>query len=257
MWCRWMSKLLGLFVIVVLCGGLALPANALQTSGQTATVTTRALNVRDVPNLSGNILTVIHLGEVYPIVGQSTAGTWWQIVVGGTTGWVSGRHVSVLSGVPTGGASACSYAFFFNNPTSDVCPDAPSVVQAAFQRYNGGFMLWFGDSGSVIVFFSDGHYAIFPQSSYAGYPDAAPETPPVGLVMPVNGFGRVWAHLSDYSGVPIRTQLGWANVPESGYQATRQVAGRTSHVHTYVSLPDGRILDIYSELAGARWSMLG
>ncbi|HEX2620951.1 MAG TPA: SH3 domain-containing protein, partial [Phototrophicaceae bacterium] len=78
-------------------------------AGATATVKTGVLNVRNSPSTSGVILTKIHNGETYGIVGRNDASTWWQINVNGLVGWVSGLFVNVAnagsvpvaSGVPS------------------------------------------------------------------------------------------------------------------------------------------------------------
>lgn len=51
------------------------------------------LNVRSVPSLEGVVITVIDVGERYPIVARSRDGEWWQISVAGTLGWVYGPLV--------------------------------------------------------------------------------------------------------------------------------------------------------------------
>ena len=60
----------------------------------TAVVATGRLNVRDAPVfLLGRVLTQIDRGEAYPVVGRNLDGTWAQIDVKGTPGWVNARHI--------------------------------------------------------------------------------------------------------------------------------------------------------------------
>ncbi len=73
------------------------PEGVTAASGATAEVTAWLLNVRDAP-VSGNVITKIRRGEVYPIVGSNADQSWWQINVNGMVGWVSGRYVLVSSG---------------------------------------------------------------------------------------------------------------------------------------------------------------
>lgn len=155
----------------------------------------------------------------------------------------------------------CPYPFFFGMPTDDVCPGAPVTSQAAYQPYERGFMVWLADSGDVWVFANApapnrfATYAHFSESDYAGFADAAPQQPPAGKIQPINGFGRVWHNLNNYlTGNSIRADVGWATAPKSSYSATRQVWGRTSHTHTYLSLPDGHVADAYQGLAGINWT---
>ena len=65
-----------------------------------AIITTGNLNVRAVPDaVNGLILTRVRVGESYPAVGRNAAGTWVQIAVGNTIGWVSASYVSVSPNV--------------------------------------------------------------------------------------------------------------------------------------------------------------
>lgn len=149
----------------------------------------------------------------------------------------------------------CPYPLFFNNMSSDVCPAQPITTQAAYQPYENGLMIWTSNDGSIWVFVSSSNrWQHFAQSNYESFADASPETPPANRVQPINGFGRVWYNLKDHNGQSIRSVLGWATAKETGYTATYQVWGRTSHVHQYLSLPDGRAVDAYSGLAGINWS---
>lgn len=73
-------------------GGTSSPA------GATATVKAATLNVRNAPTTTGSvILTKIHNGETYAIVGRNDASTWWQINANGVVGWVSGLFVTVAN----------------------------------------------------------------------------------------------------------------------------------------------------------------
>lgn len=154
----------------------------------------------------------------------------------------------------------CPYPFFVGQPVEDICPGAPITTTAAYQPYERGFMIWLADAGDIWVFLNAapqlggaGRWLHFAESAYRGFADAVPQTPPPGKVQPVSGFGRVWYNLTGYTGQPISAELGWATAPESGYTATRQAWGRTSHSHVYLSLPDGRVLDAYQGLAGIAW----
>ncbi|HEX2908093.1 MAG TPA: hypothetical protein VHO69_14580, partial [Phototrophicaceae bacterium] len=77
---------------------------------------------------------------------------------------------------------------------------------------------------------------------------------PAGKYQPINAFGRVWNNLTDLEGRKLNQELGWATARESGYTATSQLFGRTSHFHRYLSLPDNRVVDIYNGLLGINWT---
>ncbi|NLX10845.1 MAG: SH3 domain-containing protein [Chloroflexi bacterium] len=80
-----------------------------QLSGPTATVLAYRLNVRSRPSVTGSeIVAVINRGEIYPIIARSESGTWWQIQLDGTQGWVNGRYIAIdneqpvpVEGAPT------------------------------------------------------------------------------------------------------------------------------------------------------------
>jgi uncharacterized protein YgiM (DUF1202 family) len=240
------KKLIILIVLIVLN---ALPLVG-QASHQTATVTAWKLNVREVPSLTAKILTVIHYGEVYTVTGQSAE--WLKIRVNNTEGWVYSSYVRISDAPST---ASCDYKLFFEqpNPMPEFCPNAPMTTQAAYQSYEHGFMLWFANNGSVMVFLNDGRYLVFSEADYAGLPDNAAQAP-AGFIQPVSGFGRVWANLNDYSGSKMRDLLGWATFSETAYTATQQLQGRAGHVNFFISLPDNGVINAYSGLAGRRWS---
>ena len=76
------------------------PAPVAPTSAA-ATVAVYRLNVRNAPStITGQIITKVLRGETYPIVGRNTSGTWWQINVNGTVGWV---YASLVRAVNTAG----------------------------------------------------------------------------------------------------------------------------------------------------------
>jgi len=151
----------------------------------------------------------------------------------------------------------CPYPFFVDNSSSDVCPSQPIITQAAYQPFENGFMIWLAHSGDVWVFPNSSNlppWLHLGEANYAGFPDAPTQQPPANRVQPVNAFGRVWHNLKDFNGTSLSKTLGWATAGETGYTATYQLWGRTSHVHQYLSLPDGRVVDAYSGLAGFFWS---
>ncbi|MCY4527142.1 MAG: hypothetical protein OXB89_11110, partial [Anaerolineaceae bacterium] len=92
---------IALTVAILLIAMTAGPLTAQEETGKevpaeiTAVVATGRLNVRDTPvYLLGRVLTQIDRGEVYPVVGRNLEGTWAQIDVDGTHGWVNARYVS-------------------------------------------------------------------------------------------------------------------------------------------------------------------
>ena len=103
------------------------------------------------------------------------------------------------------------------------CPIAPEgeVTPTAYQRFEGGYMFWRGDTRTVYVFIgaSTDTYGVWRQFSdtwQEGEPLPA-ETPPAKLYAPVRGFGKVW-----YNNESVRLALGWAVELESNTGAVWQ-----------------------------------
>lgn len=178
-------------------------------------------------------------------------GSTLQILPDGT--W---QRAGVFAAAPL----PCLYPLFFGEPSDDVCPSQPQVSSAAFQRFERGFMIWLAQDGDVWVFLDSspalggtGRWLHFAESTYAAVVDPSPVQPPPHRLQPQGAFGRVWSSLRGWAD-SLRSELGWALTPEASYLATQQVMGRTSHVHTYLSLPNNRVLDAYSGLAGLNWT---
>ncbi len=116
-------------------------------------------------------------------------------------------------------------------------PPNPTIIlsHATFQQYENGFMIWRADTSTIYIFgLGLGTYL---QSSYASLLDNdCTGGAPVGLVCPINGFGRIWANDTN-----TRRYLGWAKATEQGYQVTVVVAGNNV---SSISLPDGRTVYI-------------
>lgn len=92
--------------VIAQVGGTAPPIPSSPT-GATITVTAYRLNVRALPDpVNGQILLKINRLETYPLLGRNADGSWYQINVNGTVGWVSGGYVNVNNGgnIPVVGA---------------------------------------------------------------------------------------------------------------------------------------------------------
>jgi hypothetical protein len=119
-------------------------------------------------------------------------------------------------------------------------PDHSVIVATAYQPYQGGFMFWRSDTGTVYVFSgtNSGSFSTYSRDFLNGLADNPYTSAPVGLVLPVNGFGRVWGNTEW-----IRTSLGWATTPEQAH-TTMIVLAQGSPVS--FALPDGRQVSIFS-----------
>ena len=135
----------------------------------------------------------------------------------------------------------CPYTFFFGQ--GDGCPSGEArEVEAAYEEFEGGIMVWRGDTREIYVFYNDGSASYFLEASYAGLPEQpADAMPPLDRYTPVSGFGRVWSNAPG-----VRDKLGWALAPEQGYRMTIQSAAITRtpppEFSFYLRLPDGSVI---------------
>jgi hypothetical protein len=139
----------------------------------------------------------------------------------------------------------CPYTFFFGE--GDGCPSTePLSIEAAYQEFEGGFMVWRGDTREIYAFINDasggGTTEYYLESAFDNLPENNPaNVPPLDRFAPVSGFGRVWTNTPG-----LADKLGWALAPEEGYTTTlQQVAMARDPIPEfafYLTLPDGRVL---------------
>lgn len=141
----------------------------------------------------------------------------------------------------------CTGTFFFGQGGEGCPASEEKTIDAAFQPFEGGFMVWRGDTFEVYVFVygtddTGGEALYYLESSYGTLPaPAATEVAPLDRFVPVSGFGRVWANAPG-----VREKLGWGLEAESGYEATLQpvATGRTPRppFALYLTLPDEEVI---------------
>jgi len=152
----------------------------------------------------------------------------------------------------------CPYAFFFGE--GDGCPSSPPVeIPAAYQPFEGGFMVWRGDTHEIYVFYQgapgdqSGAAGYFLASSYSTLPETPADgrVPPLDRFAPVQGFGKVWANAPG-----VRDRLGWALAPEMPVTLTVQQVALTRipvpQFAIYLMLPDGEVIGT----GGNRWQVV-
>ncbi|MBN1178239.1 MAG: hypothetical protein JXD18_03450 [Anaerolineae bacterium] len=131
---------------------------------------------------------------------------------------------------------ACAYAWaapLADNPPSTRCPSEAQVGAAAQQPFENGFMVWFGPTNAIYVFYNQdavglpNRYRVFPDAFVEGDPESDPAiVPPAGLYQPVRGFGLLWRTQPE-----VRDLLGWATAPEAGFDTWLQYyAEQAMHV---------------------------
>ncbi len=92
------------------------------------------VNVRQGPSTAYPVLGQINPGAAYPVTGKNEPGDWWQIDLGGTTGWVIGQLVNasgdmgslaVITDLPEPPAAAAAA------PAPAAAGDAPAAAPVA------------------------------------------------------------------------------------------------------------------------------
>lgn len=130
----------------------------------------------------------------------------------------------------------------FPNTLSAACPLTRQSIDAAFQPFDNGYMVWRGDTRQIYVLFNNGQFEDYPDTWVEGQPDPVADIPPAGRMAPQRGFGTVWNNHPQ-----VRGQLGWALGPEVAYTMTLEVfPGVWNRPDTQVfTLPDGRLVREY------------
>jgi hypothetical protein len=134
----------------------------------------------------------------------------------------------------------CPDSWFFG-PAPDVCPAAPALISAgAEQPFEHGFILWVEESGLIYVLFGDGQqpqWQVYVDEWQEGDPIEDPGLePPSGLYQPQRGFGLVWREQPQ-----VRERLGWALMPEVGYETAVQATSYPKYNHLYILAADNQV----------------
>ena len=152
---------------------------------------------------------------------------------------------------------------FFNVATPPWCPNAPETTSAAFQAFEGGYMIWRSDTDMVYVLrrvapdLPPDWFAFHPTDDVAHRP-----LPTAGFPLGEH-FQRAWTSL------PEQWQsLGRASAPEQTYTLTSQLSLSRGDVlsqndHLYLTFPTGEIahllvyLSVSDQASGPAWSLQG
>jgi hypothetical protein len=155
---------------------------------------------------------------------------------------------------------------------SDSCPDSPPAqLEAAYQTFEHGAMLWRKTRGYIVLPFNPktgvqtGIVSLYPDSVTVYRDTSGGVLPPAGLLAPVSGFGLVWrGDIFEEPGFGFQATLGWATEDETGYTISEQTGSRSvmfnggtsQALFSIFTLPDGRILRL-SRLANPNqmWSI--
>jgi hypothetical protein len=166
------------------------------------------------------------------------------------------------SPIPTAADIECSQPWFTDKALDRSCPVEPPVrLEAAYQTFERGAMLWRKTRGFIILPFSPttgtqaGIVSFYPDevTVYRDTSADAEWSPPAGLQAPASGFGLLWrGDLFQEPGGGFKAALGWATGSETGYTIMEQSGTREENfgstkatsLLTYLMLPDGRILQM-------------
>lgn len=130
-------------------------------------------------------------------------------------------------------------------PTATV-ETAPATVGASLQCFQNGYMIWRSDTDQIFVLFGrDGGSAVhFVKTDYDALPEATGTPPDPSLVLPILGFGKVWANNQI-----VRDGLGWATNDEEYYDAVLSEPGLGV---LRIGIPGGGAVDVIA--ASGNWS---
>ncbi len=145
----------------------------------------------------------------------------------------------------------CPFPYFFPTTPQTACPEGEAVeVQASFDMFENGYMIWRADTSDIYVLSNDGQVRVV-KDRWLGEMITFPDPPPAGMFQPMRGFGRVWV-----DNPAIRAAIGWSVSFEQGYTMTYQWSSDYTP-RLYLNWPDGTV--IYLTLFGdtGSWGVAG
>lgn len=166
-------------------------------------------------------LTAFHIAEQTLIAGREIIVTYpaggFPTSAPGNLGTAAAPPV--ICAIPPPAALSALFAADTTLQNQIGCPLGITATQSgsAAQLFERGMMVYLaGNPGTIYSLANDGTFRRFNDTFAAGVdPDSGGETPPVGYLEPVRGFGKVWRTNPD-----VRLALGWAIIPEAGDTAS-------------------------------------
>ena len=123
-------------------------------------------------------------------------------------------------------------SWFFADPPLRCPADQALTSYAASQHFERGLMVWVEETDEFYVYYDEPDDQGFQVVQRTVGLDLKPgasednrvgEDPPPGLYEPVSGFGLIWRGEVEWPYPDnVRERLGWATVPESGYDTAYQ-----------------------------------
>lgn len=155
--------------------------------------------------------------------------------------------------IPPSGGFAAVYFGDTTLPAQLGCPITTDAnIITAVQSFERGMMLYLAEQPSVIyVMYNNGEFRRYADTWVEGVdPDSGGETPPVGLLAPVRGFGKVWRENPE-----VRDGLGWAVSEEAGNQSRQLLFERGRLVYLPQRNQTAAIIETTGGDTGA-WKLL-
>lgn len=142
----------------------------------------------------------------------------------------------------------CEYTWVFDfRDPSLLCPGKPVISEAAFQMFEGGIMLWFDATDTILYTSWDGSISAEVPDTYEHGVDLVSDplyAAPEGYYQPDYGLGKVWRTYPE-----ARIALGWAISPNFGYEAVRQAEPVVpfGDIDQFITLPGDGFLHLQTE----------
>lgn len=139
-------------------------------------------------------------------------------------------------------------------PPTPIPTGSSTTTAAAYQPFEGGFMIWEARTGNIVAFYNNGTalnatYTVYPASRYANLPDNPVLDPtPLGRIRPAFGIGKVWGNFYE-----VRSNLGWALTSEQGWTTTFISTASNTQSQTCFVLPDARAVSYVRLTNGVRY----
>lgn len=116
-------------------------------------------------------------------------------------------------------------------------------IPTTFQTFEGGYMMWWSDTGSIWVLYNTGESEYFSSQRYGGLSENPVwASAPSGRFKPIQGFGKVWGHFPH-----VRNRLGWGLEQVHAYimdfqRYTSIGSSPNGYVYFRISFPDNRLV---------------
>jgi hypothetical protein len=139
----------------------------------------------------------------------------------------------------------------------ELCPFPKHVIQASYQPFESGYLIWRGDTQEIYVLpANETYFSNWQLLPAVNQTEPIPSAAPPGSYAPGKQFAGLWssfkigvaeAKSEGYSPIemPLNEFLGWATAPEQVYDMTMQFSwgnkGTVASPILLLSFPDQRV----------------